>query len=113
VQVLEHAYTVSFLLPFHILKKLEFLILFRFLITSCPPVRLAYQPPASSTFPSEQASYQKPANNTFLSEQISISHEPPAKRTVLFPYCTLRFRFFRQPPGIPLTVLFASKLPME
>jgi hypothetical protein len=30
------------------------------------PVRLAYQPPTSSTF---------------LSEQISTSHQPPAKRT--------------------------------
>jgi hypothetical protein len=60
------------------------------------PVRLAYQPPASSTFLSEQISHQQPAsstflseqishqqpaNSTFLSEQISISHQPPAKRT--------------------------------
>jgi hypothetical protein len=35
------------------------------------PVRLAYQPPTSSTFLSEQTSYQ-----TFLSEQISTSHQP-------------------------------------
>jgi hypothetical protein len=42
---------------------------------------LAYQPPASSTFLSEQISHQQPANNTFLSEQISTSHQPPAKRT--------------------------------
>jgi hypothetical protein len=44
-------------------------------------IRLAYQPPASSTFPSEQTSYQQPASSTFLSEQISTSHQPPAKRT--------------------------------
>jgi hypothetical protein len=44
-------------------------------------VRLAYQPPASSTFISEQTSQQQPASSTFLSEQISTSHQPPAKRT--------------------------------
>jgi hypothetical protein len=37
-------------------------------------VRLAYQPPASSTFLSKQISHQEPANNTFLSEQTSTSH---------------------------------------
>jgi hypothetical protein len=42
---------------------------------------LAYQPPASSIFLSEQISHQQPASSTFLSEQISISHQPPAKRT--------------------------------
>jgi hypothetical protein len=45
------------------------------------PVRLAYQPPASSTFLSEQTSHQQPTNNTFLSQQINTSHQPPAKRT--------------------------------
>jgi hypothetical protein len=45
------------------------------------PVRLAYQPPASSTFLSEQTSHQQPASSTFLSEQISTSYQPPAKRT--------------------------------
>jgi hypothetical protein len=45
------------------------------------PVRLAYQPPASSTFLSEQIRHHQPTNNTFLSEQISTSHQPPAKRT--------------------------------
>jgi hypothetical protein len=34
---------------------------------------LAYQPPASSTFLSEQTSHQQPASSTFLSEQISSS----------------------------------------
>jgi hypothetical protein len=48
-------------------------------------VRLAYQPPASSTFLSEQTSHHQPANSTFLSEQISTSHQPPAKRTVCIP----------------------------
>jgi hypothetical protein len=37
-------------------------------------VRLAYQPPASSTFLSEQTIHQQPASSTFLSEQISTSH---------------------------------------
>jgi hypothetical protein len=45
------------------------------------PVRLAYQPPANSTFLSEQISHQQPVNSTFLSEQISTSHQPPANRT--------------------------------
>jgi hypothetical protein len=45
------------------------------------PVRLAYQPPASSTFLSEQTSHQQLASSAFLSEQISTSHQPPAKRT--------------------------------
>jgi hypothetical protein len=45
------------------------------------PVRLAYQPPASSNFLSEQTSQQQPGNRTFLSEQTSTSHQPPAKRT--------------------------------
>jgi hypothetical protein len=36
--------------------------------------RLAYQPPASSTFLSEQISHQQPAISTFLSEQTSTSH---------------------------------------
>jgi hypothetical protein len=45
------------------------------------PVRLAYQPPASSTFLSEQISHQQPPSSTFLSAQTSISHQPPAKRT--------------------------------
>jgi hypothetical protein len=44
-------------------------------------VRLAYQPPASSTFLSQQISHQQPASSTFLSEQTSTSHQPPAKRT--------------------------------
>jgi hypothetical protein len=43
-------------------------------------VHLAYQPPASSTFFSEQISHQQSANSTFLSQQISTSHRPPAKR---------------------------------
>jgi hypothetical protein len=37
------------------------------------PVRLAYQPPASSTFLSEQISHQQPASSTLLSEQTSTS----------------------------------------
>jgi hypothetical protein len=37
---------------------------------------LAYQPPASSTFLSEQTSHQQPTSSTFLSKQTSISHQP-------------------------------------
>jgi hypothetical protein len=51
---------------------------------TCPklcPVRLAYQPPASSIFLSEQISHQQPASSTFLSEQTSTGHQLPAKRT--------------------------------
>jgi hypothetical protein len=48
---------------------------------SVRPVRLAYQPPTSSIFLSEQISHQQPVSSTFLSEQTSISHQPPAKRT--------------------------------
>jgi hypothetical protein len=40
------------------------------------PVRLAYQPPASSTFLLQQTSHQQPANSTLLSEQINTSHQP-------------------------------------
>jgi hypothetical protein len=43
------------------------------------PVRLAYQPLASSTFLSQQTNYQQSASSTFLSEQISTNHQPPAK----------------------------------
>jgi hypothetical protein len=45
------------------------------------PVRLAYQPPANSTFLLEQTSHQQPASSTLLSEQTSTSHQPPANRT--------------------------------
>jgi hypothetical protein len=44
-------------------------------------VRFAYQPPASSTFLSQQTSHQQPASSTLLSEQTSTSHQPPANRT--------------------------------
>jgi hypothetical protein len=47
----------------------------------CRPVRLAYQPPASITFLSQQTSHQQPASSTLLSEQTSTSHQPPANRT--------------------------------
>jgi hypothetical protein len=42
------------------------------------PVRLAYQPPASSTFLSQQTSHQQPASSTFLSNKPApgISHQP-------------------------------------
>jgi hypothetical protein len=39
---------------------------------------LAYQPPASSTFLSEQTSHQQPASNTFSQNKLApaISHQP-------------------------------------
>jgi hypothetical protein len=37
---------------------------------------LAYQPPASNTFRSQQISHQQPASSTFISEQTSTSHQP-------------------------------------
>jgi hypothetical protein len=62
-------------------------------VTSFPrPARLAYQPPASNTFLSQQTSHQQPASSTFLSEQISISHQPPAKRTSCRYLVTQRLR---------------------
>jgi hypothetical protein len=57
------------------------LVLFKKICIHRHPVRLAYQPPASSIFLSEQTSHQQPASSTFLSEQINTSHQPPAKRT--------------------------------
>jgi hypothetical protein len=39
-------------------------------------VRSAYQPPANSTFLSEQTSHQRSVGGTFLSKQISTSHQP-------------------------------------
>jgi hypothetical protein len=48
-------------------------------------VRLVYQPPASSTFLSEQISHQQPANSIFLSEQISTSHQhQPNKSSYIY-----------------------------
>jgi hypothetical protein len=44
-------------------------------------VRSTYQPPASSTFLSEQTNHQRPASSTLLSEETSTSHQPPANRT--------------------------------
>jgi hypothetical protein len=37
---------------------------------------LAYQPPANSTFLSEQTSHQQPDSSAFLSAQTSTSHQP-------------------------------------
>jgi hypothetical protein len=42
---------------------------------------LAYQPPANSTFLSEQTSHQQQANSIFLSKQTSTSHQQPAEQT--------------------------------
>jgi hypothetical protein len=45
------------------------------------PCSLAYQPPASSTFFSEQTSHQQSTSSTFPSERISTDHQQPVKRT--------------------------------
>jgi hypothetical protein len=46
------------------------------------PVRLAYQPPVSSTFLSEQTNHQQPVTSTtILSGQTNINNQPPAKQT--------------------------------
>jgi hypothetical protein len=37
---------------------------------------LAYQPPDSNTFLSEQTSHQQAASSIFLLEQISTNHQP-------------------------------------
>jgi hypothetical protein len=55
------------------------------------PVHLAYQPPVSSTFLSEQTSHQQSANSIFLSEQTSTSHQPNGQATS--PYKKLLFFF--------------------
>jgi hypothetical protein len=47
--------------------------------------RLAYQPPANSTFISEQTSHQQSASSTSLSKQTSTSHQSLAKRTDCLP----------------------------
>jgi hypothetical protein len=53
------------------------------------PVHLAYQPPVSSTFLSEQTSHQQSAKSIFLSQQISTSHQPNEQATS--PYKKLLF----------------------
>jgi hypothetical protein len=47
------------------------------------PVRLAYQPPASSIFLSQQTSHQQRANITLLSEQTITSHQPTEQAVCL------------------------------
>jgi hypothetical protein len=54
------------------------------------PVRFAYQPPASSTFLSQQTSHQQPASNTFLSEQNSTSHQPNEHAAYFFSHNTVQ-----------------------
>jgi hypothetical protein len=49
--------------------------------TVCSLGFMAYQPPVSSTFLSQQTSHQQPASSTFLLEQTITNHQPPAKRT--------------------------------
>jgi hypothetical protein len=67
-------------------------------------VRLAYQPPASSTFLSKQISHQQPASSTSLSEQISTNHQSPAKRTG---WCKLTLTFCEK-KWIPTTNVYKN-----
>jgi hypothetical protein len=50
------------------------------------PVRLAYQPPANSTFLSEQTSHQQPASCTFLSNKSApaTSNQPNEQAAALY-----------------------------
>jgi hypothetical protein len=64
------------------------------------PVRLAYQPPASSTFLSEQTSHQQPASSTLLSGQTSTSHQPTWvgwSEHSLLKHSLLQCRFYPHP----------------
>jgi hypothetical protein len=78
------------------------------------PVRLAYQPPVSSIFLSQQTSHQQPASSTLLSEWTSTSHQPPANRTgcemklnIAANYCMslLRLTSFRHLSALSCTFL--------
>jgi hypothetical protein len=61
------------------------------------PVRSAYQPPASSTFLSEQTSHQQSASSTLLSEQTSTSDDDSLfARLISHQYFSLRTN---QPPA--------------
>jgi hypothetical protein len=50
-------------------------------LASLGHIRLSYQPPANSTFLSEETNHQQSASSTFFSKQISTSHQSSAKRT--------------------------------
>jgi hypothetical protein len=66
--------------------------------------RLAYQPPTSSTFLSQQASHHQSDSSTFLSEQISTS----AKRTSRWFLLTLQWAHLSVPFLYPLLFLPAT-----
>jgi hypothetical protein len=52
---------------------------------TCRPVCLAYQPPANSTFLSEQTNHHQTASSTFLSEQtITSQTNRPVILTLIF-----------------------------
>jgi hypothetical protein len=70
---------------------------------------LAYQPPASSIFLSQQTNHQQSVSSTFLSERTSTSHQPPVKRTgcklveyTLRPKTFALFDFYRERSTIRL-----------
>jgi hypothetical protein len=61
------------------------------------PVRLAYQPPASSTFLSEQTSHHQPSNSTFLSHKSApaIGHQPNEQAAIVHKFCHALIVIFR------------------
>jgi hypothetical protein len=64
------------------------------------------QPPATSTFLSEQTSHQQPVNSTFLSEQISTSHQPPTNRTGC--WCWRVTHAVRRPTTAPCSLALSA-----
>jgi hypothetical protein len=50
-------------------------------------VRLVYQPPANSTFLSDQTSHQQDDSSTFLSEQTSTRHHPNDQVVAVDSFC--------------------------
>jgi hypothetical protein len=73
-------------------------------IVEVGPVRLAYQPPASSTFLSEETNHQQSASTTFLSEQTSTSHQPPNEQAGSF-----KHNFIFMFKNLYVAILEASK----
>jgi hypothetical protein len=53
------------------------------------PVCLAYKPPVSNNFLSQQISHQQPTSSTFLSKQTSTSHQPNEQANYVLPLYSL------------------------
>jgi hypothetical protein len=64
---------------------------------------LAYQPPASSIFLSEQTSHQQPASSTLLSEQTSTSHQhEPTEQALGFALAIVRTQLAEPVAQLPV-----------